>query len=139
MVGVAVNPKKSRVVSKIGQTLLALALVVYIVWTLGGSVLKNYQTNQTISQLKSDIAKTNQENINLGNEIIYYQTKTYAELEGRRRLGLKRPDETVLVMPENNDPQTGGSQNSATFSQPTAVDDEPNYHRWYRFILGKGQ
>lgn len=127
--------------SSFGQGLLAILVIGYMLVTLGFSVFKNYKVNQEISDLKIEIETIKAKSIQLENEIVYYQTKSYVELEGRRRLGLKKPDETIVIAPENRDivvdNQTDGSVSPDKPKMPDS--DEPNYQKWYRFIFSNNE
>lgn len=96
--------KRSDLISRVFlQTSAALAIA-YIVLNLGRAIQTNYHTSQQIRTLKQEIAALTTRTAHLKNTIVYYKSRTYQELEAKRRLGLKRPGETVVLVPGNIDP-----------------------------------
>ncbi len=85
------------------RTLLAL-FVAYVVLNLGRAIRTNYGTSQQIRDLKGRIATLHEQQAFLTNELVYYKSRSYQELEAKRRLGLRRPGETVVLVPANADP-----------------------------------
>jgi cell division protein FtsL len=72
---------------------LAVAYLLYLTYD---AVMNNYQTNKKITALKAEIELANAEEGYLQNLNVYYATNTYKELEARRKLGMKKPDEKVV-------------------------------------------
>jgi cell division protein FtsB len=129
---------KPSVWQSILKGLVYCAVLVYIAYTVGLSIDRNYQTNQQINRLKSDIATLNDQISELQYENIYYQTDSFKEVEARRRLGAKAPDEKVVIIPkqdqnsgtiDKSDP--AASTNSGSVDEPT-----PNSMLWWRFLFG---
>ncbi|TSC92969.1 MAG: Uncharacterized protein CEN89_334 [Candidatus Berkelbacteria bacterium Licking1014_7] len=111
--------------------LLILALVIYSGFVVVKKINENYKTNQEIQKYQDEIRQLKIENYNLSNLLIYYQTKTFKEIEARKRLGMKKEGETILVSPENKNGQTDIQQQQQTeMSQPA-----PNYQLWYNLIF----
>lgn len=117
-----------------------LFIVIYSAWTIGYSVYKNYQFNKEITTLKGNIEKIRSENKNLENMKMFYQTLTFADIEARRRLNLKRVDEKVFSISQDElkqkselVAQTTQSNNKNVSSQ---VNQEPNQYKWFQFVWG---
>lgn len=135
------NKPISRI-NKIGSflvTALIVLIIGYIVYNISHSVWHNYEINQKISNLKEEINKLKIKNKNLLNLIVYYQSNTFKELEARRKLGLKKKDETMIIIPENN----GSLKNSAEFLPDSSNQQNnqnmpvtPNYLKWRNFVIG---
>jgi cell division protein FtsB len=120
-------------ISMLGKLLL-MAAIGFILFNLGKSVWKNYQNVQTINDKKQEIAKLENENQNLKNLNMYYQTDCFKEIEARRKLDYKKPGENVLVLPElspNNKELTVQNVNK---KQDVSVE-QPNAIKWYHFII----
>lgn len=118
----------------LGRVVLVL-LLVYTLFLLGRSVYFNYQTNQEIRALKTSIVQDKDEVENLKNLIAYYQTESFRELEARRKLGLKKPGEEVVSLPENvSAPNLPEKQKAATILEKRF--ESPNYQKWWEFIFG---
>ncbi len=117
-----------------------LFIVIYSAWTIGYSVYKNYQFNKEISSLKENIEKIRSENKTLENMKMFYQTLTFADIEARRRLNLKRVDEKVFSIPQEElkqkselVAQTTQTNNKNENSQ---VNQEPNQYKWLQLVTG---
>ncbi|MBI2589587.1 septum formation initiator family protein [Candidatus Berkelbacteria bacterium] len=85
---------------------LAVLMLSYVFINLGRAIQKNYSISEQIRQLKEDIETLEYRLAYLKNQIFYYQSTAYRELEARRRLGLKRPGETVVLIAKNRDNQS---------------------------------
>lgn len=82
------------------RTLIVLAIA-YVLINLGRVVRTNYEMNKTIRQLRTEIAELQLRAQQLKNALTYYSSTSYRELEAKRRLSLRRPGETVVLVPEN--------------------------------------
>ncbi len=114
---------------------MALGYFVYLIY---GAVTSNYRTTQKISSLKAEIDLLNSEKAYIADLNDYYVTNTYKELEARRKLGMKKPDEKVIRIPI--DPaRLSQIEKRETVSQPIQAPgaNEPmgNPEKWLRFIL----
>ncbi len=98
------QPRPSLASLVAARTLLAL-FVAYVALNLGRALKTNYDTTRHIRALKTGIAALEQQQAFLGNELVYYRSRSYQELEAKRRLGLRRPGETVVLVPANADPE----------------------------------
>lgn len=125
---------------KIGSIILNVALIliiIYIVFSIGRSIYGNYNVNKTILRLKSEIAQLEEKKHLLENLIIYYQTMTFKELEARRQLGLKKPDEKMIILPENDGASVNDKKNTfdvKSEKQADQNDSTANYSKWWSFI-----
>lgn len=118
-------------------TCLIIITIGYIVVNIYKSVLKNYKINEQITKLQDEISEIKTTNRYFGNLIMYYQTKSFKELELRKKLGFKKPDETMMIVPENTDPTKKSDADNIKFSSPqTETTVLPNYLKWFHCIIG---
>ncbi len=119
------------------SNLLVFLLFGYILFVLGRSVWQNYQTTMKIKQLQNEISQLEGEKERLTNLIIYEQTDSFKELEARKRLGVKRPAEKVMIV--STQPIAEQKTTSPNFELGTGnlKDEVPNYTRWLQFIYGE--
>lgn len=126
---------------KLGSFFLSLLVVVaigFIIFNIYRSILENYKINEQIAGLKSEIEEIKKNNQYLENLIIYYNTNTFKELELRRKLGLKKPDEKMIVVLENKDQKEENNLNlPENQSQESNKGEEANYLKWWRYLTGK--
>lgn len=101
----------------IGRIFLALA-VAYVLLNLGRAIQKNTEINRAIRRLREEIASLEERIRLLSFEIAYEQSEAYRILEAKRRLGVRAKGETVVLVPQNADPED-------TSSLPTAPGRTP--------------
>ena len=121
------------------KNLTLLFIVLYSGYTIGFSVYKNYLIDQEIISLKANNIQLESEIQNLTNLTMFYQTITFAEIEARQKMNLKKVDEKVFVvnadeLKKDSATLVNTSENSGN-STPITQDLEPNYEKWYRFVF----
>jgi len=108
-----------------------LIIFLYLAVLTGRSMYQNWQTTQEAKRIKAEIETLEAERENLQNLITYYQTKSFKEKEARRKLGLVKPDEKVVILSqETNPPQN--------LTKP--ISEEPkkaNWQLWWDFFFSK--
>lgn len=105
----------------------------YSLAAFGRIVYKNYQINQEIRKLEAEISQLEQQNAILTNLIEYYKSNTYAEIEAREKLGLKKKGEIAVALPQKNNEEIEilpGEINNIS-------KNRPNYLKWYDFFIKK--
>jgi cell division protein FtsB len=107
----------------------------FILFSLGKSIWKNYLVVQNINAVKNDIINAENENKNLKNLIIYYQTDTYKELEARRKLGYKKPGENVLIIPEINPREETKTNLNTPKNDQSQENQTANFFKWYHYVI----
>lgn len=79
----------------------ALALLVLGGWVLSISskqTERNKRIEQEVAALESEAEKIRRENETLREKIAYFSSQDFREQEAKRKLGLKREDETMVVI-----------------------------------------
>jgi len=120
-------------ISVLGKVIV-VAIVGFILYNIGRSIWKNYLIVQKIDSAKKEITNEELENKNLKNLIVYYQTDTYKELEARRKLGYKKPGESVLMIPELSTTQNNNTIGK-TNSSAEPEQSEANFIKWYHYVI----
>lgn len=106
-----------------------LALI-YLTFLVGKSVYTNWQTDQKVKKFKTDLDILEVENQNLKNQITYFQTESFKEKEARRKLGLVKPDEKVVIL--SREPE---KLKEETISPEEAEQkSKPNYKLWWEYF-----
>jgi cell division protein FtsB len=75
-----------------------LAIVVYMMYTVGRLAYRNYQLNVQEATLKADVAALQVDIAHLQNQIVYFQSESYKEKMQREKLNLQKPGEKVVVI-----------------------------------------
>ena len=120
---------------------LLIGLFVFAVYSNIGLIIRNHQLTQILRSKKAETARQAFNNEKLKLLIAYYQTPSYQEVEARRRLGLKKPGETVYAIkgraPTNGN-QTGGlSDNLYADIQPAPPAPKTNIQLWWQYFFGE--
>lgn len=130
---------KKRVIwgftSALGRIII-LGLALLFIANIARSIYKNYQTKQQIDTLENEISQLQNEKVNLENRILYYETDTYKEIETRKHLGYRKPDEKVAILIQNEGNTTNLQiENNSQDQIDDTEDNTPNWQKWYQFIF----
>lgn len=117
--------------------IIILAVVAYILFGIGKSIWKNWKVNQTIKNSEDSINALEEKNNYLKNQLVYMQTDVYKELEARSRLGLKKPDEKMILVPENTNSKKNTIQKSNNTTGEVSIENLPNPTKWWKYVWGK--
>lgn len=76
------------------------------------------------------------ENQTLEERISYFSTREFREQEARQKLGLKKPEETVVAIKEDMKQETENtsSNNEAKYVETSTL---PNYQKWWGLFFAK--
>lgn len=105
----------------------AIAIVLLVI-EVAQTVKKNFQLRQQITQLETEIQQLEEQKIELGYRIAYYQTDAFKEKEARDKLGLQKPGEGVIIIP----PKSVDSGAKKKPSKPKS-----NWQQWMEFLSGR--
>lgn len=75
-----------------------LAIVLYMMYTVGRLAWKNHQLNLEEMKLRQDVAVLENEIQDLKNKIVYYQSDSYKEKMIRAKLNMQKEGEKVVVI-----------------------------------------
>lgn len=123
--------------------LVFILLIIYVLFILGRSIYKNYQTNKKISDLENTITQLEQERVYLQNIVLYYQSDSFKDLEARRKLNMKKSGEKVMAVQPQDIPEVEALEDSleniTEESARSNLISESNVLRWKEFLFGKGR
>jgi len=115
-----------------------IGLLILISIALGKEVIRKYQINNQINDLKSEIEELEQGNIELSGLIDYFNSETYKEGQARLKLGLQKPGESVVSVP-NSEGQVMGAQVVAgergSIRQTQENNNQSNPQRWWNYFF----
>ncbi|MFH0912434.1 MAG: septum formation initiator family protein [Patescibacteria group bacterium] len=116
-------------------SVIGLIVFSYMFVATAEAMWQNYKINQEIFALKLEITQLEQENIDWKNLIAYLKTESFREKEARRKLGYKKPDETVVALPQDNFAYNnpGSVNNQPVEEQPSKLT---NPQKWWDYIFG---
>ncbi len=115
---------------------LVLAVAFYLMYLIGNVAWKNYHVDQQVNDLKEKMNVMQIENESMQDYLTFYKTKTYQELELRRRLMLKKPGENVVLLPirKADDRSIVVSQEKQLIEYKKEQNKLPNYYKWWLMI-----
>ncbi len=89
---------------------------------------KNKQIRENVRQLEEKILSLKQEETSLAGLIEFFQTADFKEREIKQQLGMQKPDEKVIVITRDTNPE---------LKHPDENDDQPknNLVKWWNFIF----
>jgi cell division protein FtsB len=111
--------------------LILLLVAGYLIFIFSRSLWRNYEINNELINLDTQIENGKIRQDYLTNLISYYGTKSFAEKEARGKLGLKKEGETVLALPHKG--STKDKQESIEEANP--VTETTNAQKWWRFFF----
>lgn len=115
--------------SKLFGTVLMI-VVVYMIFLTGREALGNFYQNKQIARVEAENNKIRQKNEETKYLLEYYKTETYAELEAREHLNMKKKGEKVAIIPVDlND------GNAVDEIEETKVQSRSNYKKWWDFLF----
>lgn len=115
--------------------LIAIILLAFAVYSNFLLVLRNNKLEARLGQAEAQIQEKERRNRKLSLLISYYQSPSYQETEARRRLNLKRSDETAMIVKGislNPTPETDTIYQSPA---PEPVVPEANWQKWWRYFF----
>lgn len=141
--------KKDKLIAQVTKIATFLA-VFWILFLLGKSIWQNWNLRHSIWKLNEQLAQLTIQKKDLENLIIYYQSDSFKELEARKKLGLKKADEKVVILPlEPTGGPTSGQDNfspsSSSFPEDLEKEKEniagvsqvskiPNWALWWQYF-----
>lgn len=125
---------KENIENYLPMTLSSFAMfliVIYFLFIVGKTTWANYVSNKSITTGEAKVAQMEDDLGFMRNQIAYYQTSSFKELEAREKLSYQAPGESVLSLPLD---QPINEYND-TVLDPARVKI-PNYRLWWEYLFG---
>jgi cell division protein FtsB len=121
----------------IGYILLA-AVFGFAVYSNVRLAVRNYDLRQAVQASKDEVESLKRRNEKLRLLLGFYETEEYQEVEAKRRLGLKRKDETAVLvsgLPANS---LADTLEDFVYREPEsqAAPQDTNLQKWWKYIRG---
>lgn len=78
--------------------ILILAIFVFAIYSNARIIAANYALNQALIEKRAVLSQLNENSAKLKLLLSYYESDDYQNVEARRRLGLKMPDEKAYAI-----------------------------------------
>lgn len=114
--------------------LVAFLIAASWVWGSLGMMQRNYSLQKEVDYKKRQLELTELQRDSLELQKGYYQTAEYQELAAREALGLVRPGERALILPENS--EQAQEADTTLVAQPANVQQASNLEQWVNFLFG---
>lgn len=88
-------------------------------------ILAFRDTSRRVAESKASLDALKQENEKLKQELQYKLSQEYKEAEIRNKLGLAKPNETVVILPDEDKKDDGKSNKK----------ELPNWKKWWRLFF----
>ena len=100
-----------------------LLLIILIIFALrsGYGIWKLWRTRSIVQDAQIRLEKARLENQRLTQKLAEIQSDEFVERETREKLGLGKPGETILILPD---------QNSTQYSEKSTQEEKPNWKKW---------
>lgn len=118
-----------------------IAVVILIGWVLSVSskqLERNRRIQEEVSALETEAVKIRRENETLSEKIGYFSSSDFREQEAKKKLGLKKTEETVAVikLAPAYDEEGDARDEAADGASGIAVGEEmPNYKKWWNIFF----
>lgn len=113
---------------KVSATVLILIGII-IIFNLGKQIATALNSGNRLDQAVNDLGTLQSENQHLRQQLLEAESYDYVEKTARDELNMAKPDETVVIIPENIIDQV---LNSGKKPAPTPV---PNWQRWLHLLF----
>jgi cell division protein FtsB len=98
-------------------------------FSIGENLVKGYEMKGDITKLEDEVKRLEGRNKDLYSLIDFVNTNSFAEGEARLKLGLAKPGESVIVIPENN------AINSQEKDKVNSTEEESNAKSWWNYFF----
>lgn len=105
--------------------IIILAFETYLIITLSRSVWELWHKRDEYRKIQARVSQLKEENNRRQSEARYVETPQFIEKEAREKLNLVKPDETLVIIPQN-------VLKEAT--APAEVTPIPNWQQWLRLF-----
>ena len=100
-----------------------------VLFYLAQGTIKSYRVNSQISELQNEIDRLEKQNNDLGKLIEYLQSDAFIEQEAKLKMGLKKPGENLVIIPQPDGNNTLDiSQNDIDMNNPA---------KWWDYFFKK--
>lgn len=118
------------------NVVIAAAFLIAASWVWGSLEVmqRNYtlQKEVDIKERQLQLTKLQRDSLELQKK--YYQTDEYKELAVRDALGLVRPGEKLLILPDNS--AAAKAADAPTKQVAVTLEASPNLQQWLNFLFG---
>ena len=117
--------------------MFALGVTAWAGFVSWGQLERHKRITDEVSALEKQAKDIASENQTLEERITYFSTKEFREQEAREKLGLKKPEETVVAIKESAGQENVTPSNGERSSVTETEDEKPNFQKWWDLFFTK--
>lgn len=105
----------------------------WVLYVSSKQIERNRRIEEEVSLLQTEADKIHRENDTLSERINYFSSDDFREQEAKKKLGLKKVEETVVVIKPSPEDGTVGDASLGKNQQVSDSNNEnmPNYKKWW--------
>jgi len=100
-----------------------------VLFYLAKGTIRTYKVNTEIAELEQEIAHLENQNDGLAQLISYLKSDTFIEQEAKLKLGLKKPGENLVVIPQMGETQKIDTEKTS--------GEQTNPAKWWAYFFAK--
>lgn len=126
-----------------GLVVVTAALVGWVGYLSSQQFERSRRIESQVAELQLEAERVGRENDTLSQKIRYFSSQSFEEQEAKSKLGLKKPDETAVVIklaPESPGTSRPSADNVIGYGSEIAPDMRapiPNYLKWWNLFFSK--
>jgi cell division protein FtsB len=105
-----------------------LFVFIFILFGLAKGTLKSHKVNAEVDQLQTEINRLEAQNQDFDQLVKYLNTDTFIEQEAKLKLGLKKANENLVIIPDSEIP-VKGAVNSED------IENKSNPAKWWAYFF----
>lgn len=113
-----------------------LIFSIWVIFISSKQIERNYRIEREVEKLQSEADKIRHENETLSEKIAYFSSDDFREQEAKKKLGLKKAEENVVVIVPRPESLIHDEISTEKSSYQGMVGDPlPNYKKWWRLFF----
>lgn len=113
--------------------MISIIVLVLIGVALSKEIYRETQVSKETASLESEIDRLTRRNTELAELISYFSTLGFQEKEVRLKLGLQKPGEKVVILPETE--SLNGEPGPASGDSTVKTGELSNPKKWWNFFF----
>ncbi|MFH1838042.1 MAG: septum formation initiator family protein [Candidatus Kuenenbacteria bacterium] len=119
---------------------LGIIILVFYFFSIGKESYRHYRINKEIRNLKQEIKELEDKKTQTKKIIQYLKTESFQERQARLELGMKKPDEKVVILPNaSNETKNKNEFMDINFKKNKEIEENNqkiiNPIRWWKYFL----
>ena len=117
--------------------LFALGVTAWAGFVSWGQLERHKRITDEVNALEKQAKDIALENQTLEERISYFSTREFREQEARQKLGLKKPEETVVAIKEEGEQEAQDTNGQSSSQLMETKQEEPNFQKWWALFFSK--